>query len=178
MSIKDKIFKKKVAPPVPEPGSTPGICPEETANFFYRLTFTWVQPLMSIGSTRPLEKEDIWEMIERRRADYVSAIFRQEWAKEVAKHEASLSKEKNKDVDLNNASSSELKKKNKKNKEYRPKLWKALNRTFLYQFWSAGVLKVIGDALQVQRNSSMQTTTLFFFSSLFYYFILSPFSWL
>ncbi|KAK5808060.1 P-loop containing nucleoside triphosphate hydrolase protein [Linnemannia elongata] len=149
MSIKDKIFKKKVAPPVPEPGSTPGICPEETANFFYRLTFTWVQPLMSIGSTRPLEKEDIWEMIERRRADYVSAIFRQEWAKEVAKHEASLSKEKNKDVDLNNASSSELKKKNKKNKEYRPKLWKALNRTFLYQFWSAGVLKVIGDALQV-----------------------------
>ncbi|KAF9325126.1 hypothetical protein BGZ91_002564 [Linnemannia elongata] len=104
---------------------------------------------MSIGSTRPLEKEDIWEMIERRRADYVSAIFRQEWAKEVAKHEASLSKEKNKDVDLNNASSSDLKKKNKKNKEYRPKLWKALNRTFLYQFWSAGVLKVIGDALQV-----------------------------
>ncbi|KAG0069645.1 hypothetical protein BGZ89_002459 [Linnemannia elongata] len=149
MSIKDKIFKKKVAPPVPEPGSTPGICPEETANLLYRLTFTWVQPLMSIGSTRPLEKEDIWEMIERRRADYVSAIFRQEWAKEVAKHEASLSKEKNKDVDLNNASSSELKKKNKKNKEYRPKLWKALNRTFLYQFWSAGVLKVIGDALQV-----------------------------
>ncbi|KAK3831674.1 MAG: hypothetical protein JOS17DRAFT_125532 [Linnemannia elongata] len=147
MSIMDKIFKKKVAPPVPEPGSTPGVCPEETANFFSRLTFTWVQPLMSIGSTRPLEKEDIWEMIERRRADYVSAIFRQEWAKEMAKHKASLSEEKNKGADFNNASSSELKKKNK-NKEYRPKLWKALNRTFFYQFWSAGALKVIGDSLQ------------------------------
>lgn len=171
MSIMDKIFKKKVAPPVPEPGSTPGVCPEETANFFSRLTFTWVQPLMSIGSTRPLEKEDIWEMIERRRADYVSAIFRQEWAKEMAKHKASLSEEKNKGADFNNASSSELKKKNK-NKEYRPKLWKALNRTFFYQFWSAGALKVIGDSLQVQSNSSMQMYNLAFF---FLFFFLASF---
>jgi hypothetical protein len=146
-----KIFKKKVAPPVPEPGSTPGICPEQTANFFSRLTFTWVQPLMSIGSTRPLEKEDMWEMIERRRADYISTLFREEWAKEMAKHKASLTEAKNKGADLNNASGA---KKNNKtsNKEYRPKLWKALNRTFLWQFWSAGVLKVIGDVLQVQYS--------------------------
>ncbi|KAF9120571.1 hypothetical protein BGW39_011263 [Mortierella sp. 14UC] len=151
MAIKDKIFKKKVAPPIPEPGTTPGVCPELTANFFSRLTFTWVQPLMSIGSTRPLEKEDIWELIERRRADYVSKLFRQEWAKEIAKHKASLTEEKNKGADRGTSSGSkEDGKKNKdKSKEYRPKLWKALNRTFFWQFWSAGVLKVIGDALQV-----------------------------
>ncbi|KAF9906392.1 hypothetical protein EC991_000722 [Linnemannia zychae] len=149
MSIKDKIFKKKVAPPIPEPGTNPGVCPELTANFFSRLTFSWVQPLMSIGSTRPLEKEDIWEMTERRRADYLSRLFREEWAKEMAKHKASLIEEKNKGADLGNSSGSNKDGKKNKNKVYTPKLWKALNRTFLWQFWSAGVLKVIGDSLQV-----------------------------
>ncbi|KAF9921984.1 hypothetical protein FBU30_007941 [Linnemannia zychae] len=148
MSIKDKFFKKKAPPPIPEPGTSPGVCPELTANFFSRLTFTWVQPLMTIGSARPLEKEDIWEMTERRRADYVSTIFRQEWNKELEKQKASLSQEKNKEAHLNNTTSLAVKK-NKKSKEYKPKLWKALNRTFFWQFWSAGVLKVIGDSLQV-----------------------------
>ncbi|KAF9104630.1 hypothetical protein BGX29_001523 [Mortierella sp. GBA35] len=147
------MFKKKTPPPVPEPGTTPGVCPELTANFLSRLTFTWVQPLMSIGSTRPLEKEDIWEMTERRRADYVSTLFRQHWSKEVAKGKASLSDQKDKQADSNNlekvmTNQTSLSKKGKK-KEYRPKLWKALNGTFFWQFWSAGILKVIGDSLQV-----------------------------
>ncbi|KAF9352484.1 hypothetical protein BGX26_009716 [Mortierella sp. AD094] len=154
-----KLFpkKEKAIPPIPEPGTNPGVCPEFTASIFSRLTFTWVQPLMSLGSKRPLEKEDIWELTERRRAAYIATVFRECWAREVAKGKASVQALKNKGVDVDQEKfSDDLEKaqnngkKNKKNgKEYRPKLWKAINNTFLWQFWSAGVLKVIGDSLQV-----------------------------
>ncbi|KAF9086556.1 hypothetical protein BGX27_003172, partial [Mortierella sp. AM989] len=153
-----KLFsrKEKVIPPIPEPGTTPGVCPEFTASILDRLTFAWVQPLMSLGSKRPLEKEDIWELTERRRAGYLTAVFREKWAREVAKNKASVQAQKNKDVDvdekfpdLEKAKDGNKKKKEKKNKEYHPKLWRAINNTFLWEFWSAGALKVIGDTLQV-----------------------------
>ncbi|KAF9203578.1 hypothetical protein BGZ49_006268 [Haplosporangium sp. Z 27] len=146
--------KEKVIPPLAEPGSSPGVCPEQTASIFSILTFTWVQPIMSLGSKRPLEREDLWELIERRRTAHLGAIFRRHWAHEVAKSKASIQGSKDKDVgekfsedDLEKANND--KKKKKKSKEYQPKLWKALNNTFLWQFWSGGVLKVIGDSLQV-----------------------------
>ncbi|KAG0212661.1 hypothetical protein BGX28_005857 [Mortierella sp. GBA30] len=142
--------KTKMIPPLPEPGTTPGICPEFSASIFSRLTFTWVQPLMTIGSKRPLEKEDLWELTPQRRANHVGTRFRECWAREVEKGKASQpdmnkgasdgSKIDHKNTGRNN---------NNNNKEYRPKLWKALNNTFFYQFWSAGALKVVGDALQV-----------------------------
>ncbi|KAF8927650.1 P-loop containing nucleoside triphosphate hydrolase protein [Dissophora ornata] len=147
-----KLFKskEKVIPPIPEPGSTPGVCPEFEASIFSRLTFGWVQPLMALGALRPLEREDIWELTEQRRAAYIATLFRQKWAEEVAKGKASRLQMKNKEVDYEEKGGGvdQLKKNKSGGKEYRPKLWKALNRTFLWQFWSAGVLKVIGDAFQ------------------------------
>ncbi|KAF9169153.1 hypothetical protein BGX21_010914 [Mortierella sp. AD011] len=139
--------KEKVIPPIPQPGTNPGVCPEFTANFISRLTFTWVQPLMSLGSKRPLEKEDIWELTERRRAAYIATLFRECWAREVAKGKASLQALKD---DQGKISGADLEKALKDGKKvYRPKLWRAINNTFLWQFWSGGVLKVIGDSLQV-----------------------------
>ncbi|KAG0299227.1 hypothetical protein BGZ98_010242 [Dissophora globulifera] len=154
-----KLFKRapKPIPPIPEPGTTPGVCPEFKASLLSKLTFAWVQPLMSLGSLRPLEKEDLWELTERRRADYVSTLFRQKWAREVAKGKASREqiqmRNKNTATDdglpYTTQDPKPAAKKGKKTKEYRPSMVRALNNTFLWQFWSAGILKVIGDSLQV-----------------------------
>ncbi|KAF9566632.1 hypothetical protein EC968_003681 [Mortierella alpina] len=145
------IFKRKTrtVPPLPEPGSTPGVCPEYTASIFSRLTFGWVQPLMSIGSKRPLEKEDLWELIDQRRASYIGTLFREHWARELSKRAESRSAMTNDGVGYVNGNDPELAgTKRKAGKEYEPKLWKAINNTFLWQFWSAGGLKVLGDTLQ------------------------------
>ncbi|KAF9938627.1 hypothetical protein BGZ67_010647 [Mortierella alpina] len=146
------LFKRKTRtiPPLPEPGSTPGVCPEYTASLFSRLTFGWVQPLMTIGSKRPLEKEDMWELTDQRRAAYIGTLFREYWAREVAKGSESRLAMKNKGVEHENENAPKQDgKRPKPSKEYRPKLWKAINSTFLWQFWSAGGLKVLGDTLQV-----------------------------
>jgi hypothetical protein len=149
-----KLFKgkEKSIPPLPEPGSTPGVCPEFTAPIFSRMTFGWVQPIMTLGAKRPLEKEDVWELTEPRRASYIATRFRECWAHEVAKRDASRLAVKNKGVDEKGRiadDSQKMKGKGNKNKEYRPKLWKAINNTFLWEFWSAGFLKVAGDLLMV-----------------------------
>ncbi|KAI1320479.1 hypothetical protein EDD11_000864 [Mortierella claussenii] len=115
---------------------------------------------MTIGSKRPLEKEDLWELTEKRRAAYIGTVFRECWAKERAKGKASLLAMKNKGVDVEKSDANvealnkfEIKGKKNKGGEYRPKLWKALNNTSFWQFWSAGILKVIGDCLQVFQPS-------------------------
>lgn len=148
--------KPTVIPPIPAPGTNPGVCPEYSSSVFSRLTFAWVQPLMTLGSKRPLEKEDIWELTEQRRASYIATRFREFWAKEVAKHKESVIEAERIEVEelatSTSASSGKLAK-TKKPKIYRAKLWKAINNTFLWQFWSAAVLKVIGDSLQVHTHA-------------------------
>ncbi|KAF9372450.1 hypothetical protein CPB97_001258, partial [Podila verticillata] len=142
--------KPKVIPPIPAPGTNPGVCPEYTSSVFSRLTFAWVQPLMTLGSKRPIEKEDIWELTEQRRASYVATRFREFWAKEVAKHKESVIEAERIEAEIALATSASGKLiKTKKPRIYQPKLWKAINNTFLWQFWSAAVLKVTGDSLQV-----------------------------
>ncbi|KAG0018030.1 hypothetical protein BGZ81_010421 [Podila clonocystis] len=143
--------KPTVIPPIPAPGTTPGVCPEYSSSVFSRLTFAWVQPLMTLGSKRPIEKEDLWELTEQRRASYIANRFREFWAKEVAKHKESVIEAERIEAEdaLATSTSSGKLAKTKKPKIYQAKLWRAINNTFLWQFWSAAVLKVIGDCLQV-----------------------------
>ncbi|KAG0075872.1 hypothetical protein BGZ92_002684, partial [Podila epicladia] len=144
--------KPKTIPLIPAPGTTPGVCPEHSSSVFSRLTFAWVQPLMTLGSKRPLEKEDIWELTEQRRASYIATRFRDFWAKEVAKHKESVIEAERFEAEAlatSTSTSSGKLAKTKKPKVYQAKLWRAINNTFLWQFWSAAVLKVIGDCLQV-----------------------------
>jgi hypothetical protein len=35
-------------------------CPEITANFISTLTFSWLNALMKLGYSKPLELEDLW----------------------------------------------------------------------------------------------------------------------
>ncbi|KAL5121945.1 ATP-binding cassette transporter yor1 [Pleosporales sp. CAS-2024a] len=56
-------------PPVPK---TREPCPEYTASVFSRLTWHWMQPLMSVGYRRPLEKNDLWEVNPKRSVDVLA----------------------------------------------------------------------------------------------------------
>ncbi|KAG0220544.1 P-loop containing nucleoside triphosphate hydrolase protein [Mortierella sp. GBAus27b] len=151
-----KLFNhEKPIPPVPEPGFDPGVSPEFTSSFLSRLVFGWLQPLMSLGAKRPLEREDIWLVPEARRTDVLHKQFQEYWAQEVARRDASRLALKNKGVDLDRdqekgyVDSQPSKSKKSKEKEYRPKLWRALNNTFFWQFWLGGALKEFSDIMQV-----------------------------
>ncbi|KAJ9090797.1 hypothetical protein QFC20_007824 [Naganishia adeliensis] len=59
----------KVAPPT-HWNKTP--MPEQTCNFWERLTVGWLFPLFRTGYTRPITEEDVWCLAESRRANTVS----------------------------------------------------------------------------------------------------------
>lgn len=62
-------LKWGAAPPIPQ---TREVCPEHKASVFSRLTWHWMQPLMTVGYKRPLEKNDIWTVNPNRSADLLA----------------------------------------------------------------------------------------------------------
>lgn len=62
-------FLKQNPPPVPK---TREVCPEYTAGLFSKIYFQWMQPLMSVGYKRPLERNDIWTVNPDRSADVMA----------------------------------------------------------------------------------------------------------
>ncbi|KIW01785.1 uncharacterized protein PV09_06957 [Verruconis gallopava] len=69
---------KRNPPPVPE---VRGPSREYTAGFFSLLTFHWVTPLMSVGYSRPLEYNDLWEVNPNRAVDLLSGRLNENFAK-------------------------------------------------------------------------------------------------
>lgn len=66
------VVSKKNAPLKPSSDSTSlpqqttrGVLPELQANWFSRLVFYWVQPILSTGYKRPLETHDLWDLDDR-----------------------------------------------------------------------------------------------------------------
>lgn len=60
---------KNNPPPVPKERT---VCPEYGASIPSRLTWQWMQPLMSVGYKRPLEKNDLWTVNPDRSADVLA----------------------------------------------------------------------------------------------------------
>ncbi|CAG8661679.1 18370_t:CDS:2, partial [Racocetra persica] len=59
--------------------------PEAKANLFSKLTFWWLNDLMSLGYKRPLEKDDLYILNDKRSAKNVTDKFEAEWKKETQK---------------------------------------------------------------------------------------------
>ncbi|KAM0755919.1 ATP-dependent bile acid permease [Meredithblackwellia eburnea MCA 4105] len=57
--------------PLRDPGSERDPIPEGRANWLERTTFGWCWPLLKVGYSRPLEKEDLWALPESRLADTI-----------------------------------------------------------------------------------------------------------
>ncbi|RIB24070.1 P-loop containing nucleoside triphosphate hydrolase protein [Gigaspora rosea] len=69
----------------PPPSSPNTELPETKANLFSKLTFWWVNDLMSLGYKRPLEKDDLYVLNDARTAKIVTDKFEVEWKKETEK---------------------------------------------------------------------------------------------
>ncbi|KAL6300347.1 multidrug resistance-associated ABC transporter [Sparassis latifolia] len=49
-------------PPAPPAFGEGKVVPEEKASYLSRLIFQWVDPLLRVGFSRPLQKEDLWQL--------------------------------------------------------------------------------------------------------------------
>jgi hypothetical protein len=64
--------------------------PEEYANPFSRLIFQWIQPVISTGYKRPLQKSDLFILDETKLSQPQARIFEREWHDEAKKEKPSL----------------------------------------------------------------------------------------
>ncbi|KAJ2737623.1 hypothetical protein H4R23_001706 [Coemansia sp. Cherry 401B] len=64
--------------------------PEERANVFSRLTFSWMTPLLEQGFRKPLQMEDTWELSTQYRPDVATAKFQRNWQAELQSGSPSL----------------------------------------------------------------------------------------
>ncbi|KAI9475895.1 MAG: multi drug resistance-associated protein MRP [Benjaminiella poitrasii] len=64
--------------------------PEEKADIFSRLTFSWMTPLMRLGYKKPLTMDDLWNLKTDDQSAIVGYKFQQNWEKESQKANPSL----------------------------------------------------------------------------------------
>ncbi|KAJ2260833.1 hypothetical protein GGI01_002727 [Coemansia sp. RSA 376] len=64
--------------------------PEERANIFSRLAFTWMTPLLEQGYRKPLQMEDTWELSREYHTGVVNARFQRNWQAELRSGNPSL----------------------------------------------------------------------------------------
>ncbi|KAJ3537700.1 hypothetical protein NM688_g6639 [Phlebia brevispora] len=60
-------------PPAAPPAFGEGkVIPEESASAWSKLVFGWLNPFLSVGFSRPLQKEDLWELARQRQTSTLS----------------------------------------------------------------------------------------------------------
>ncbi|KAL1187633.1 ABC transporter C family member 2 [Cardamine amara subsp. amara] len=61
------------------------VCPERHANIFDKIFFSWMNPLMTMGSKRPLTEKDVWHLDTWDQTETLFTSFQQSWDKELQK---------------------------------------------------------------------------------------------
>ncbi|TFY77333.1 hypothetical protein EWM64_g6678 [Hericium alpestre] len=146
-------------PPPKESIDDAEILPDEHAGWFSLLTFSWINSLMALGYARPLEASDLYRLQDTRSseliADKINASF--ERRRKIAdEYNARLASGEIKPSLRQRAWWTIHRARQEREKQWRevdgkkvPSLTRAMNDSVKYWFWSAGVLKVIGDTAQV-----------------------------
>ncbi|KAK9767152.1 hypothetical protein K7432_003275 [Basidiobolus ranarum] len=73
------------------PGEDSNVCPEQYANVFSLITFSWMNPLLKTGSKKPLVEEDLWTLEEDYKARQISDQFQNLWQRELTEGKKSPS---------------------------------------------------------------------------------------
>ncbi|KAF0384836.1 ABC transporter [Gigaspora margarita] len=133
------VFGKKKDEKSQKPPNCEKITPEANANFFSKLIFHWPSVILRLGYERPLQKEDLYILDDKRLSKKLAEDFALEWKKEFEK--------------------------SKKGKK--PSLIKALNRMLGLNFWCAGIARFFGDTLQVLSPLVIQEILIFSMSSFY-----------
>ncbi|GLB40491.1 putative transporter [Lyophyllum shimeji] len=135
------------------------LLPEADANFFDLVTFGWITPLLSLGYARPLEASDLYKLSANRGAariaDKINASFDRR-LKEAQEYNTRLANGEIRPGLLKVALWTLSGKREEKEKKWREidgkkrasLVW-AMNDSVKWWYWSAGLLKVIGDTAQV-----------------------------
>ncbi|SJL01376.1 uncharacterized protein ARMOST_04697 [Armillaria ostoyae] len=147
--------------PSPAPPAFAGNCvlPEEDPPIFSRLIFQWLGPLLSVGFSRPLEKEDLWHLPQKYTTTSITDDVEINFYSRCPPEQRPFSlrhkfpsdiehtwspKESLGDVE-NTALDTE---KVAVRTVYDSSLTKALHRIFFIRFWSAGICRLAGDTLR------------------------------
>ncbi|KAF8915697.1 multidrug resistance-associated ABC transporter [Mucidula mucida] len=139
-------FAPKPAPPGFGEGT---ILPEEDASLLSRLLFNWLGSFLNVGFTRPLDKDDLWEL--------PNSFLTSSLADEIEVNFYSRCPPDERPVSLRHKIPDSLheKRDDEKRKDaflrplkYDKSLPKALHQTFFFRFWASGILKLFGDTLK------------------------------
>jgi len=152
-------FTTSKPPPPPKPSIDDAeLIPETRASLWAVMTFGWITPLMSLGYARPLEAPDLWKLQDHRSAAHIADLIDASYTRRVKDANAYNDRLRNGDVSpgLKGVWWSITGKRVEKEKEWREKsgfrrasLTFAINDSVKWWFWSAGLLRVIGDTAQV-----------------------------
>ncbi|KAK0199743.1 multidrug resistance-associated ABC transporter [Desarmillaria ectypa] len=153
------MFNPLHPPPSPPAFAGDHVLPEENVTIFSRLIFQWLGPFLDVGFSRPLEKEDLWRLPQKHTTssvtDEVEINFYSRCPPEQRpfplRHKLpnDVEDRQSSKESLNDAEKAapDTRKKSTQTK-YDSSLTKALHRTFLVRFWSAGICKLVGDTLK------------------------------
>uniref|UniRef100_A0A8H7Y0W3 ABC transporter n=1 Tax=Psilocybe cubensis TaxID=181762 RepID=A0A8H7Y0W3_PSICU len=148
---------KTPPPPLKSLDDAP-LLPEATANFLSNITFTWITPLLSLGYARPLEATDLYKLQPDRGAAHIAHLITESFDRRTQKANDYNTKLANGEIGpgIKGIWWSIQGKRQEKEAEWRQKTGKkkaslvwALNDSVMWWFWSAGLLKVVGDTAQV-----------------------------
>ncbi|KAG2341335.1 ABC transporter [Suillus weaverae] len=153
------LFGKNGSPPPPKKSiHDADLIPEATAGFVSLLWFTWITPLLSLGYARPLESSDLYRLQEERGAlpiaDAILISFKTR-QKKAAEYNERLTKGeigpglKGLWWSIRGVRAEREKQWREKDGKRKASLILAMNDSIFWWFWSAGVLKVIGDTAQI-----------------------------
>ncbi|KAG9089780.1 hypothetical protein FS749_001062, partial [Ceratobasidium sp. UAMH 11750] len=132
--------------------------PELTANWFSKLVFGWITPVLSLGYARPLEAPDLWKMDHSRSAEVMSERIITNFERRKAKADAYNERLCNGQVGpglravwwaLQGKRAEKEKKWREKDGLKKPSLVWAMNDSVRWWFWSGGLCVLISNVAQI-----------------------------
>ncbi|KAG6830040.1 hypothetical protein H0H92_002458 [Tricholoma furcatifolium] len=148
-------FRPSPAPPSFGKGK---ILPEHAAPYLSRLVFQWLVPILDVGYSRPMEKDDLWELPPAHLTAAVTDELEEKFYSrcEPGKHlrpmrsdiTAVEAESSNNKPELDEKSGAEPERDSKKKPKYDSSLYHALQNTFMFRIWLAGFFKLAADTLK------------------------------
>ncbi|KDR79232.1 hypothetical protein GALMADRAFT_243140 [Galerina marginata CBS 339.88] len=123
------------------------VLPELNASWISRLTFHWLSPFLNVGFSRPLEKDDLWDLPASRHTGALTDTLEQNYYSRCPPETRPLymrSRTGKPAPDNSDAKS----KASEKEPEYDESLFKALYYTFKGRILGGGLLLVMSDTLR------------------------------
>ncbi|KAJ6528504.1 multidrug resistance-associated ABC transporter [Mycena capillaripes] len=141
-------------PPAPPALGAGKLMPEQNASIFSRLIFTWLNPILSVGFTRPLEANDLWSLPPERLTNAMAQKLQDNFYARCPPEKRPLYMQDSGSSSEPSVSGTKQETKfddpkaNKQKSPHDSSLGKALHGTFFTPFWTAGILLLIAETMR------------------------------